>query len=51
MYFLKNSKLLFLTGLYLCEALTWRLGPQPLPPIPHKYLYLWNDHRSKGVWW
>ena len=21
----------------------------PLPPTPHKHLYLWSDHRTKGA--
>ena len=35
----------------MCETLFWRLEPQPLAPIPHKYLYLWSDHRTKDVQW
>ena len=27
------------------------LNLQLLPSTPYKHLYLWNDHRTKGVWW
>ena len=35
----------------MCEALSWKLESQPLPPTPHKYLYLWSDYRAKGMQW
>ena len=36
----------------MCETPSWRLELQLLPPTPHKYLYLWSDHRTKSVqWW
>ena len=36
----------------MCETPSWRLEPGPLPPTLHKHLYLWSDHRTKGVrWW
>ena len=38
-------------SVYVCEVLSWRLEPQPLPPTPHKHLYLWSDHYTKGAWW
>ena len=31
------------------EALSWKLESWPLPPTPHKHLYLWSDHHTKGV--
>ena len=27
------------------------LKPRPLPPTPHKHLYLWSDHHTKGMRW
>ena len=35
----------------MCEAPSWKLEPQSLPPIPHKHLYLWSDHHTKGARW
>ena len=35
----------------MCEVLSWRLKPRPLPPTPHKYLYLGSDYRIKGARW
>ena len=38
-------------SVYVCETPSWRLEPGPLPPTLHKHLYLWSDHRTKGVRW
>ena len=35
----------------MCKIPFWRLESWPLPPIPHKHLYLWSDHHTKGAWW
>ena len=35
----------------MCVTPSWRLESLPLPPTPHKYLYLWNDHRTNGARW
>ena len=35
----------------MCETPSWKLEPRPLPPTPHKHLYLWSDHHIKGAWW
>ena len=52
MYFIQDRILLQPNlSVYVCEAPSWRLEPRPLPPTPHKHLYLWNDHRTKGVQW
>ena len=33
-----------------CVKLSPRnLNPDPYPSTPHKYLYLWSDHRANGV--
>ena len=31
------------------EVPSWKFEPRPLFPTPHKHLYLWSDHRVKGV--
>ena len=31
----------------VCEALSWKLEPRPLPSTPHKHLYLWSDHAPR----
>ena len=36
-------------NVYVCEVLSWRLKSQSLLPTPHMHLYLWNNHRTKGV--
>ena len=38
-------------SVYVCETSSWRLEPPPLPPTLYKHLYLWSDHRTKGVRW
>ena len=38
-------------SVYMCEAPSWRFEPLTLPPTLYKHLYLWSDHRTKGVWW
>ena len=35
----------------MCETPFWRIEPQSLSPTPHKHLYLWSNHRTKGVQW
>ena len=27
------------------------LNTDPYPPTPHKHLYLWSDHHTKGAQW
>ena len=34
-------------SVYMCETPSWRLEPWPLPPTPHKHLYLWSDQCTK----
>ena len=36
--------------LSLYETHSWRLEPQSLHSIPHKHLYFWSDHHTKGTW-
>ena len=48
--FYKIEILLYLNlSVYVCEVPSWKLELRPLPPTSHKYLYLWSDHRTKGV--
>ena len=35
----------------MCEAPSWRLKPQPLPPTSYKQLYLWSDQHTNSVRW
>ena len=51
-FFLQDKILLYPNlNVYVCEAPSWRLEPRSLPPTLHKHLYLWSDHRTKGVRW
>ena len=55
-YFFLFSKRVFknifcMLCVYMCEAPSWKLEPRPLPPTPHKHLYLWSDYHTKGVRW
>ena len=36
-------------SVYVCKTPSWRLEPRSFLPIPHKHLYLWSDHCTKGV--
>ena len=49
----KNSNIVSYSINYVSDfnACSWRLEPYPLTPIPHKHLYLWSDHRTKGIQW
>ena len=49
----KNSNIVSYSINYVSDfnACSWRLEPWPLPSTPHKHLYLWSDHRTKGVRW
>ena len=38
-------------SVYVCETPSWRFESRPLPPTPYKHIYLWSDHRTKGVRW
>ena len=52
--FIYKIKILLYPNLiiYVCETPSWRLEHRPMPPIPHKHLYLWSDHCTKGMqWW
>ena len=51
-FFIQDRILLYPNlSVYVYEALSERLELRPLSPTPHKYLYLWSDHCTKGVRW
>ena len=35
----------------MCKSPSWRFEPALLPPTTYNHLYLWNDHRVKGMRW
>ena len=51
-YFLYKIKILLQPNLnvYVCEVSSQRLESQSLSPTPHKHLYMWSYHCTKGVW-
>ena len=34
----------------MCKTPFWKLELRSLPSTPYKHLYLWSDHRIKGVY-
>ena len=51
-YFFLFYKIEFLLysnlSVYICKISSLKLELCLLPPTPHKHLYFWSDHRTKG---